>query len=318
MNGLSRGKNLAAPFLLFSAAGMAFAVSPDLRLLQLVPPGAQIVAGMSAPTSHGQPGSLLLLTNNNLVDLKDFFALSGVDSSRNIHQVIFVAGSSSGNLAEHSLLISGHFDGDRLFNAAVENGASESEFKSIPILVLQPFERDRGNFKDVRWLAVLTSSVVVFGTISSVQQELDRHLGGSAADPSLVQRLIRLRRVDETWCLLAGSSRNDEIRLLLDSFDPMLAETAHDGDTFQFGIHYGRLVEFEYELTAPSSVPPSAVSNALTQVVNRPTLKGPALLSGAGLTGDKSTWHGMVRVSRARYDAWVGEVVARGRSPVKQ
>jgi len=99
MSGFTRGKSLKTVFLLFSSVGLTFAVSPDPRLLPLVPVGAQIVAGMSAPTSHDQPGSLLLLTNNNLVDLKDFFALSGVDSSRIIHQVIFVSGSNAGNLA---------------------------------------------------------------------------------------------------------------------------------------------------------------------------------------------------------------------------
>lgn len=318
MTGFTRGKSFTTVFLLFSSVGLTSAVSPDPRLLPLIPVGAQIVAGMSAPTSPDQPGSFLLLTNNNLVDLKDFFALSGVDISRIIHQVIFVSGSNAGNLAEHSLLVSGHFDGDNIFNAAVKNGAIESEFNGIPVLVLQPFPRDRGTFKDVRWLAVLMSNIVVFGTISSVQQELDRHLNRSAADPLLVQRLIRLRRVDDTWCLLAGSARNDEILRWLNSFDPRLAEPAHDGDAFQFGIHFGRLVEFEYELTQPSSASASDVPKASTQAVTKSALKGQGLLAKARPTGGNSTWHGLVRLSRTRYDVWVREVVAGSRIPVKR
>ena len=45
----------------------------------------------------------------------------------------------------------------------------------------QPFERELGTFKDVRWLAMIDSKVALFRTISSAQQELDRHLAASAA-----------------------------------------------------------------------------------------------------------------------------------------
>ena len=84
-------------------------------------------------------------------------------------------------------------------------------------LVLQPLERNRGTSNEVRWLAVIESNVAVFGTIASVQQELDRHLDHSAADLSLRQRLARLRRDDETWCVLAAFVHNYETRRALGS-----------------------------------------------------------------------------------------------------
>ena len=75
---------------LFAVASSS-ALPPDPRILALVPPGSRIVAGMTAPQSVGQPGSFLLVTVNNTADLEEFFALTGSDESRFIHQVILKA-----------------------------------------------------------------------------------------------------------------------------------------------------------------------------------------------------------------------------------
>jgi hypothetical protein len=99
---------------------MLFAVPPDPRLLSLVPPDAQFVAGVSNRTPAGKPQGFLLMSHNNVVDRRDFISLAGVDDSMIIHQMIFTAGSSdTSKLGEHSLLISGHFDQTRIFKSAV-------------------------------------------------------------------------------------------------------------------------------------------------------------------------------------------------------
>ena len=77
---------------LFVAVSVAKAGHTDQRLLQLVPPGANVVAAMNAPAQAGQPGAFLLVTHNNSVDFADFLALTGVDDGRRIHQVIYVSG----------------------------------------------------------------------------------------------------------------------------------------------------------------------------------------------------------------------------------
>jgi hypothetical protein len=105
------GNVLVTALLPLFAVASASAVKPDPKLLSLVPPTAQIVAGMNAPSVSGQPDSFLLITRNNTVDLRDFFALSGVDDSRVIQQIMMVAAEDRTNsLAEHSLLASGRFD----------------------------------------------------------------------------------------------------------------------------------------------------------------------------------------------------------------
>jgi hypothetical protein len=175
------GNVLLTALLPFFAVASTSAVTPDPKLLSLVPPIAQIVAGMNAPSVSGQPDSFLLITYNNTVDLRDFFALSGVDDLRVIQQIMMVAAEDrTSSLAEHSLLASGHFDQRRIFKAAAQNGATFNDFKGIRVLVVPPFGRDHATFREVRWLAVIDSSIALFGTIASVQRELDRHLAHSS------------------------------------------------------------------------------------------------------------------------------------------
>ncbi len=107
---------------------------------------------------HGQPDNLFCITHNNTVDLKDFFALTGADGTRIIHQIVFVAiAVNQGPLSEHSLLVSGHFDQPRLFRSATDGGAAVTDYRSVPVLVIQPLTRERGTLHDVRWLAILDS-----------------------------------------------------------------------------------------------------------------------------------------------------------------
>ena len=199
-------KKLPILFFPFIFIGIAAAASPDPRLLSLVPPGAQVVAGISAPSTEGQPDNFVLMTHNNTVDLEDFFALTGADSSRIIHQIVFVAvANNEGQPNEHSLLVSGHFDQPQVFKSAADGGAAATNYRRIPVLEIQPFARERGVFHEVRWLAVLDSNVLVFGSVASTRQELDRYLAHSRADEALLRRLAHLRSKDQSWCVLSAS-----------------------------------------------------------------------------------------------------------------
>src|SRR4051794_40474108 len=172
--------------------------SADSRLLSLVPPGAALVGGLT----QGPEVSYMVLNPNNQTDLMDLQSISGVDPTRTIQYCIFVATSGSpGFMSEHSLLAFGHFDAHHIFEAARGNGASESKYLGIPVLVVQPLKRDKGISDDVRWLAFIDSQIAVFGTISMVQEELGRYLARSPADTRLMWRISRLRSTDQSWCV---------------------------------------------------------------------------------------------------------------------
>jgi hypothetical protein len=296
---------------LFAAAG-AWAVSPDPKLLSLVPPEARIVAGMQAPAGGEEPASFLLITRNNNVDLEGFFALSGADSTRVMHQVIFLAAADAGGtLTEHSLLVSGHFDQARIFRSAMDGGAFSAKYRGIRVLEVQPFARERGTFSDTRWLAMINSEVAIFGTVAIVKRELDRYLDKSTADASLTRKLADLRRDDETWCVLTEVPKNGEISDALDALDPTLGEEIRGGGSFEFGIHYGRHVEFEYEITPVSHAASEATSNTLARSLAGAEPNDSTFLPRLAMDSNRGPARGVVKVSKGRYDAWLAEVSAR-------
>jgi hypothetical protein len=293
---------------LFSLLTIALgsAVTPNPKLLSLVPPTAQSIAGMIAPRSGRVPTSFLLITHNNLQDLNDFIALSGADNSRVIEQIIMVASDGGGALAEHSLLASGHFDQGLIYRSANRSvGASAAKYRGIPVLVVQPFARERDTFHDVRWLAMMDSNLAVFGTIASVQRELDRRLEHSVADPALGRRLAHLRRDDATWCVATLPDHNGEIEAAFEMLDPRLPELLRPGNTLEFGTHYGRQVEFEYEVGLASSHDVESVLASL-----QPPVTGSSLLPVAELIKIDGGIRGVLKVSKDRYEAWKAGVVA--------
>jgi hypothetical protein len=295
----------------FFAIAVARAVTPNPKLLSLVPPMAQSVAGMTAAQRDGQPSSFLLVTHNNLMDLNDFMALSGADESRFIEQIIMVASDRGGTLAEHSLLASGHFDQKVISRSADRSGAGAkaSQYRGIAVMEMQPFARERSSFHDVRWLALMDGKLAVFGTIRMVQQELDRYLDRSVADPPLEQRLARLRRDDATWCVTTLPDHNSEIQATLQILDSRLAGLLQAGDTIQFGIHYGRQVEFEYEVGMASGRDAEAVQRSTG--ASAPGMKESSLLPVGDLTRVDGGVRGVLKVSKERYEAWIAEVLAR-------
>ena len=205
MTGFYGRKGLTMMFFPFILGGITAAASPDPRLLSLVPPGAQLVAGINAPSIQGQPDNFVLMTHNNTVDIEDFFALTGADDERIIHQIVFVSATSTDRqLNEHSLLVSGHFDQLHVFKSAGEGGAAVTDYRSVPILVIQPLAREQGTLHDVRWLAILDSRVLVFGTIASTRLELDRYLEHSRTDDALLRRLPPAQQGSDLVCVVGA------------------------------------------------------------------------------------------------------------------
>lgn len=295
-------------------AAIAPATPPDPRLLSLVPHDPQLLAGISSSPGEGH---FLLFTGNNEVDLQDFVALSGVDDTRVIRQVILVASLNVAGQAEHSLLASGHFDQARIFTAAVQNGAGVGEYRGMKLLVLQPFARERAVLKDVRWLAILGSGLALFGTTASVQEEMDRYVDRNAPDPWLTQKLAHLHSDDETWCVVENVTLNGDAQRALSRLDATLAGLTGNGDAFQFGIHLGRRVRFEYEITRASGGSPQPIFARLVRSLAGEGIKESSLMPASQTTSDGQSERGELQVSRARYETWIEEVSARALEPLR-
>jgi len=273
--------------------------SPDPRLVALVPPDSQIIAGANAPSKVLRRANFMIITQTNRTDFEDFLALTGSDSSRVIHQVIFAAAAKpGGGPPEHSLLVTGHFDTSRIFRSS-EGDSNSIQYRGIAVLFVHSFERESAFFKDERLLAIIDSRVAVFGTIASVKQEIDRYLTGAAPDAFITQRLELLRGGDETWCLISPLKLGAEIAPILGKLDPVLGEIVKKGNNFQFGIRYGRRVEFEYAVDVP--VRPDAEDISSPQIEGFSFTPRSATVPAVG-------FRGIVKTSRSKYDKWLSEL----------
>lgn len=303
----------------FVLGGTAYA-SPDRRLISLVPEGAQLVTGISASSFQGQPNNFILITGRNRMDLNDFYALTGSDDTRQIHQALFVALSRETTLLnEHSLLVSGHFDKQHVYESAIGSGAKVTGYRGIEIAEIPPFSRERKKVNEVRWLAILDSSLLVFGSIALAQLELDRFLAHSHADQSLLRRFDHLRSHDQTWCVLAGSisslsssSWRDEIRSTLATVNPDLAEQGLSAEEFEFGVFYGGKVEFEYFFHSASAAKRSTPVDPSKVAANEP-IRPLALLSAVDTTAHTGTVHRVIAIPMSRYEEWLARISNRRR-----
>ncbi len=300
---LRTAKAIFLLFILFSAVA-ASASSTDLRLMQLMPPDRQIIACMLGPSPAGKPSSFLLVTEDNRVDYQDFLALIGADTSRIIRQVVFVAADGrKGILSEHSLLVSGLFNRDAIFRSAHGARATTVSYRDVTILVVPAFERERSTFKEVRWLAILNSNIAIFGTVESVEQELDRQIANSRPDPVLMERLSRLGQEDEDWCLLPAPSGGGVVQSVLEKLDPKLGAVAREGRTMQYGIHFGKRVE----VTVSSNIGAQERRDPQdgSSVVESPAAH--SLLPNSDSNAYNETRSTVVKISPRRYEEWLAQ-----------
>jgi hypothetical protein len=98
-----------------------------------------------------------------------------------------------------------------------------------------------------------------------------------------------------------------EIKQTLGSLDPDLANLIHDGYPHQLGVHYGKKVEIEYEVTIPSIGFAPAILNSSTQSLVLGNRNGLSLLPSLDLAKDRASRRGVVKVETARYAAWLAE-----------
>ena len=289
--------------------GVSLAVPPDLRLLSLVPPDSEIVAGAAAPLHEHHRGNFLLFTRANTLDIEDFFALLGPDPSLEIDQVIFAASAGPGGASlEHSLLAIGHFDTGRLYKSA--NATSNvRNYHGVQAIVVHPFERERSLLGCDRLFAIIDSRLAIFGTAASVEEEIDRYLTGTPPDASIVQTLSQLRKQNETWCLVSSLSLGAEIARVLRSLDPAFGEIDESSDTLLFGITYGKQIEFEYEVNgAPPDDHGVLVSLSPTERAFNPSDGGELMLHST--TAAERGFRRVVKVSRVRYDKWLANMTS--------
>lgn len=299
-------------FLLVNTA-VVFGLSPDMRLLPLVPPESQIIAGMTGPVKANQLSSFLLITRNNEYDQEDFLALTGGDATRSIREVVFVAATGRGGFfGEHSLLAGGLFNREAIFRLADIGNARRESYRGVPVLVVPALARERDHFRDLRWLAIPDEHTAIFGSIASVQRELDRWIAKSPADEEFVERLRRLDQKYETWCLLPAPKADGIVTRALRGLDARLGDIAGQGGTIQYGIHFGKNVEITASVNAVSEVSSGPADMQLAQPMGVSYF-----FSNSDSAGANAPKRVVVKVAQSRYEKWMEEYSSAGLPAVR-
>ncbi len=252
-----------------ASSGWAFPLGS--RLLPLVPPGAEIVAGFeNHPDANGR---LLLTTRNNRLDLDDFQALTGSDSKRVFDEVIEVAAAAQdGLLSEHMLLVAGRLDRERIFRSIEESGAKSVEFLGERILLIRPFARERGDMLETRWLAILDGRIAILGTPKLVQKALRRYADHAVPDSVLEERLSLLHHDVTSWNVLLGTKKRDHKMNFARPFTAW-AQLEQDADVLMVAVRFGSKIRVDFSIHADAGEGPeffTRKAEVFTDALSRP------------------------------------------------
>lgn len=298
---------------IIAGAAIAAAASPDEHVLSLIPNSTQIVAGIDAPPSNGQTRNFLIFTRGNSVDVRDFKALIGVDDRSFIRQIFLVAGQRDRHAPiDHSLLAVGRFNRDRIYKAAIQNGALTRQYRHEQILELLPFARDRNMLKEIRWMAIIHDGLALFGTTDDVRDELDRHEDGACASASLVARLARLRSDDTAWYLMPALLPNDPARQSLGALSPDFRDAALDGFPFQFGFRFGRRVRIDYDFDTIEPQPPTPALPVQSTSNSNRRYGAQSFFDVPEGNRASVPLRRVNTISRQQYDKWVDQISTPG------
>lgn len=239
--------------LAWSASLSCIASPTTSKLLSLVPPGAQIVAGFENYRDEHHHGQLLLTTRNNRLDLADWQSIAGVDHERSFEEVIEVAASPvGGQLPEHLLLVAGRFDRERIYRSLRVQGAQEIKYEGQPVVLIEPFAREKGLMAGVRWLVILDDRVVMLGTSLMVKKSLHRYLSRADVDMVLRERLSQLPLDVNSWNVLSSLPAARTEYTTSQAANPW-ARFFEGAEVLMVGVRFGPKIRIHFALHADES-----------------------------------------------------------------
>jgi hypothetical protein len=307
-----RGKGPFTAILTFIFAGSVFGSPLNSRLLSLVPPGAQIVAGFENHSGRASHGRLLLTTHNNRLDLEDFESLTGVDSKRVFNEIIEVAAAPAGGaLSEHMLLAGGRFDRQVIFRSIEMNGAASFHYQGEPVLLIRPLTRERGDMLDPRWMVILENRICMFGTRGLVKQALRRYFEHAVPDSALEERLRLLRRDVSSWNVLVPSAKNQS-NLQFAQPRSAWAQLQQDADVLMVAARFGSSIRVDFSIyTAADRGPEFFTRKAglFTDALMDGTSQSPGSSPESkrriqNLSVESNRVQGSMELSMKQYSAW--------------
>jgi hypothetical protein len=189
--------------LALSALLCAGANGADPRLLNLVMPDANTLAGVNVTNAEITPFGQFVLNELTLSandELQKFIATTGFDPR---HDVTEILAATSGSLANRAglVLALGNFNVDQLTSAITNNesGASAQDYNGARLIL--------GKTKDQHQEAVafMGDTIAILGDTDSVKAAIDRSPHANSINPALAAQVQNLSLNQDAWAVTTNS-----------------------------------------------------------------------------------------------------------------
>jgi len=243
--------------LCFVIAAAAAAFGADPALLNLLPPGAKVIAGADLAASRNTPfGNYVLSTLDRHAGRLDAFSgEAGFDPRLDLFEIV-VGGSGVQRGSEGVMVFGGRFNVTALTRYAQANGARVGAYQGTPLI---SGHRERGPVT-----ALLSPDAAVMGRRDFVQASVDRAKSGATLDPLTADRVSAVSAGRHAWLLLIGSPAE-----LAGHFDDRTLQGAMKGDIIKAiqemsgGVTFGDVVEMSGEAVTKTAEDAEALANVV-------------------------------------------------------
>ena len=177
---------------LLAAACVLAAADP--ALLNLVPPGTQVVAGANLSQFLTSPFGKFVFSQAQSAQpqIQQLLQASGFDPLRDLQEILV---ASPGGQKENRglVLMKGEFDPARLAALGQKAGAAVRTYKGVQVMV--------GKQKADGWFAFLDPTTAALGDAASVQALIDRPAAARGLDPGLRAGIDRVSSAYDFWAV---------------------------------------------------------------------------------------------------------------------
>jgi hypothetical protein len=185
-------RRLAVAFLFILAAGALAFAQVDQGLLNLVPPGARILAGIQVEQGKVSPFGqyLLIQAQNRDAHFQELLDETGFDPRRDLQQVLF-AGGAAGPDSRPLILARGVFDPQRVKTAVAAKGGQVETFQGIDIL--------SGKQGENGGIAFLDSTLAILGERTALHTVIQNRNVPTTLNSQLQKLMEAVSTANEAW-----------------------------------------------------------------------------------------------------------------------
>jgi len=179
------------------AAGLAAAADP--ALLSMIPKDPQVIAGIDFARAKSSPFGQRILAEIKDEDkgLRELIESTGFDPRRDLREVVM---ASDGKTGERTVILArGTFDQSKINALLSTKGGTKSFYKGVEIWT------DGRSTKPDGCVAIVDSSLAIFGKDLAVKEAIDRRSASGSALSADLQRRINEWSANDAWFITTAS-----------------------------------------------------------------------------------------------------------------